>query len=254
MPIHDWTRVDSGMFHAFHQRWITYLSDALNAGCLPPEYFAMPEQNIAGPIPDVLTLNLPCDPNDTSEPSGGLAVATAPPRTRHIRRSVAEIYARKADRIVVRHRHGKVVAIVEIVSRGNKASNVELRAFVEKAASLLRLNVNLLIVDLFPPGKRDPQGIHKAIWDELDDEEFELPPDKPLTLVSYDANTEITAYIEPVSVGDTLPDMPLFLRPDIYIPTPLEKTYQTTWELSPRHLKGLLELPAVHSSSNGKAQ
>jgi hypothetical protein len=36
--------------------------------------------------------------------------------------------------------------------------------------------VNLLIVDLFPPTSRDPQGIHGAIWDELAGEPFELPP------------------------------------------------------------------------------
>jgi hypothetical protein len=32
MPIHDWTRVDAGLFHAFHQMWIITLSRALNSG------------------------------------------------------------------------------------------------------------------------------------------------------------------------------------------------------------------------------
>jgi len=36
MPIHDWTRVDTGLFHDFHQGWIRALCDALNAGGLPP--------------------------------------------------------------------------------------------------------------------------------------------------------------------------------------------------------------------------
>jgi hypothetical protein len=58
MPVHDWTRVDSGLFHAFHQRWFSALSDSLNGGVLPPEYFALSEKNIRGPIPDVLTLKL----------------------------------------------------------------------------------------------------------------------------------------------------------------------------------------------------
>ncbi len=48
MPIHDWTRVGAGLFHAFHQRWIGALCDALNTGALPPDYFALPEQNIKG--------------------------------------------------------------------------------------------------------------------------------------------------------------------------------------------------------------
>src|SRR5262245_62169594 len=44
MPIHNWTRVDAGLFHAFHHNWITSLSAALNDGVLPPDYYALPEQ------------------------------------------------------------------------------------------------------------------------------------------------------------------------------------------------------------------
>ena len=75
------------------------------------------------------------------------------------------IYVRKADRVAVRHRHGQIVAVVEIVSPGNKASRNELRTFVEKSSELIMQGVHLLVIDLFPPSKRDPQGIHKAIWD-----------------------------------------------------------------------------------------
>jgi len=244
MPIHDWTRVDAGLFHAFHQRWISALCDALNTGGLPPEYFALPEQNIRDPIPDVLTLQL--SPG-TEIPSNGttvLAVATAPPRTRLIRRTEADIYAGKADRITVRHRHGDVVAVIEILSPGNKGSRAEFRAFVEKAAAILRQKVHLLLVDLFPPGARDPQGIHKALWDEFQEEEFALPPDKPLTLAAYDAGPPQVAYVEQVAVRDALPDMPLFLKAEYYVPAPLEATYQTTWRLFPAPLKGLLEAPS----------
>jgi hypothetical protein len=100
-----------------------------------------------------------------------------------------------------------------------------------------------LIVDLFPPSRRDPLGIHKVIWDRLCDEPFTLPPDKPLTLAAYVAGTEITAYVEPVAVGDSLPDMPIFLTADCYVPCPLEATYQTAWEQFPAPLKGPLESP-----------
>ena len=44
MPIHDWTRVEAGIFHHFHHRWITSISDTLNAGMLPAEYYALAEQ------------------------------------------------------------------------------------------------------------------------------------------------------------------------------------------------------------------
>ena len=35
MPVHDWTSVDAGIFHAFHQEWIIGLTHALNQGILP---------------------------------------------------------------------------------------------------------------------------------------------------------------------------------------------------------------------------
>ena len=56
MPIHDWTRVDAGIFHHFHQRWIGALTDVLNQRLLPSEYYALAEQQGAGFEPDVLTL------------------------------------------------------------------------------------------------------------------------------------------------------------------------------------------------------
>src|SRR5947209_6192782 len=56
MPMHDWTRVEAGIFHAFHHRWISAISDVLNTGLLPGDYYALPEQQAAGFGPEVLTL------------------------------------------------------------------------------------------------------------------------------------------------------------------------------------------------------
>src|SRR5262249_43519968 len=160
---------------------------------------------------------------------------------RIVRQAEERIYVRKADRIVVRHRHGEVVAVVEIVSPGNKASAHAPRGFVEKSAELIDQGIHLLVIDLFPPDKRDPQGIHKAIWDDFAEEVFERPDPKPLTLASYAAQPLPIAYVEPVAVGDVLPDMPIFLRPGKHVPAPLEATYQTAWTFFPAPLKRLLE-------------
>jgi hypothetical protein len=245
MPVHDWTRVDAGLFHDFHQSWTIALRDALNTHVLPSDYFALVEQRVRGPIPDVLTLKLSTAAQDTSNSASGLAVATAPPRARLVRRQEAEVYARMADRITVRHRHGDVIAVIEIVSPGNKASRAEFRYLVEKSANLIQQGVHLLMIDLFPPSPRDPQGIHKAIWDEFLEESFELPPEKPLILAAYDAGPPRVAYVESIGVGDVLLDMPIFLKPEYYVPAPLEATYQTSWNVFPTALKALLEGPAA---------
>jgi len=49
--------------------------------------------------------------------------------------------------------------------------------------------------------------------------------------------------VEPVAVGDDLPEIPLFLSGANYVPTPLEESYRTAWTVFPRDFKGLLELP-----------
>jgi hypothetical protein len=224
MPVHDWTRVDAGLFHDFHQSWTVALRNALNAGVLPPDYFALVEQRVRGPIPDVLTLELAPGPEGEGPAEGGLAVASAAPRTRLVRRSEPRIYAAKANRLTVRHRHGNAVAVVEIVSPGTKAGRAGFRAFVEKSAYLIREGIHFLVIDLSPPGPCDPQGVHEALWDEFEEHELELPPDKRLTLASYDAGEEPVAYVEFVAVGEQLPEMPLFLRPGFYVPAPLEAT------------------------------
>jgi hypothetical protein len=109
---------------------------------------------------------------------------------------------------------------------------------------LLAQGVHLLVIDLFPPSQRDPQGIHKAIWDEFVEEDFELPADKPLTLAAYDAGPPPAAYVEPVAVSESLPDMAVFLKPECHVLAPLEATYQTTWnDFFPAPMKKLLEAP-----------
>jgi hypothetical protein len=108
-------------------------------------------------------------------------------------------------------------------------------------AGLIEQDVHGLLIDLFPPPtKRDPEGIHHAIWEEIDEAGYSLPSDKPLTVAAYSAGAIKTAYVEPFAVGDELPDMPLFLEPERYVPVPLEETYRTAWGNFPAALKGLL--------------
>jgi hypothetical protein len=241
MPIHDWTRGRPNRFHHFHQTWTANLAAALNAGRLPPGFFAIAEQITGGPEADVVTLEL-TPPAGTSSLSG-ISVAVAPPSERFVLRSEAANYARNADRISICHPDGDVVAIIEIVSPGNKDSRHAIRAFARKAIQFLQAGIHLLIVDLFPPNRRNPQGIHKVIWDRLHDEPFALPPDKPLTLAAYAAGSEIVAYVEPIAVGDVLPDRPIFLTSDLYVNCPLEATYEAAWSVFPGVLKAPLERP-----------
>jgi len=206
MPIHDWTRVDAGIFHHFHQRWVGAISDVLNQRLLPKQYYALDEQQGGGFEPD-------------------------------------EFYRRKQNVVAVRQVSGdRLVAIVEVVSKGNKSGRKALEDFVRKAAEFQEHRVHLLILDLQPPTPRDPQGIHGAIWDEVAGQEYVRPADKPLTLAAYESGAGVRAFVEPVAVGDTLIDMPLYLDPGRYVPVPLEETYQVAYGSVPKRWRTVLEL------------
>ncbi|MGE0759273.1 MAG: DUF4058 family protein [Pirellulaceae bacterium] len=169
-------------------------------------------------------------------------MATAPPQVRFTAQAETELYARKRSRLSVRHASGdRVVAMLEIVSPGNKANRHALRPLVVKSLELLAAGIHLLIVDLFPPTPRDPKGIHGAIWSEIEDDGFQLPPDQRLTLVAYSAGELKRAFIEPVAVGGRLPDMPLFLDPERYVPVPLEQTYTAAFHAVPKRCQDVLE-------------
>jgi len=62
-----------------------------------------------------------------------------------------------------------------------------------------------------------------------------------LTLVSYRADGVVEAYIEHLTVGDPLIEMPLFLDADFYVYIPLEATYQASYRGVPDFWRNVLE-------------
>ncbi len=250
MPVHDWTRVDAGIFHDFHQRWIIAICNVLNGGLLPSDYYAMAEQVAEGPIPDVVTLEQIASDNDSATSSGsegtslGVAVLDSPPRTRYSHEVDMEMYAGRATRVVVRHVSGdRVIGYIEIVSPGNKHSAVAMRAFVDKLARGLRSGCHVLVIDLHPPTSRDPRGVHALFWQQHfgDDDAPGVDQQNPLGLSAYCSSARPTAYFEPLSVGDALIDMPVFLTQDYYINVPLEQTYLEAWQGVPQRWRRVVD-------------
>ncbi|MEZ6062168.1 MAG: DUF4058 family protein [Planctomycetaceae bacterium] len=244
MPLHDWTRVSAGLFHHFHQSWSIRISDALNQSVLPPDMFALVEQR-SGPLePDVLAIESRdfenADVGSGFDGGGGSLTATAP-QTSMVIHTDSTDYARKANRIVVHHQLGNILAVIEIISPGNKDRLKAITEFVNKTVEFLDAGVHVLIIDLFPPMKHDPAGIHKRIWDEYEDQDFAFPAGKSRLLASYRTDWDRTAYLEPLAVGDPLVDMPLFLSSRHHVKVPLESTYQAAWNASPAALRQAVE-------------
>jgi len=253
MPIHDWTRVYAGIFHDFHQTWIIEIRRALQRGLLPAGYYAQAEQVVRPAVSGVLTLQRAIGGDDDDlrtgpavdaggSTGGSLALATAPPRLSLTDAADdAAVYAARADRVAVRHVSGdRVVAFVELVSPGNKHSRTAVEDFVDKAVGILADGIHLQIVDLFPPRRFDPDGLHGAIWEQFN-RPYAAPPGKPLTAAAYSAAQQVTCYVEPLAVGDELPDLPLFLTTQRYVNVPLAQTYAAAYEDVPERWKQVIE-------------
>lgn len=255
MPMHDWTRVLAGVYHSFHNSWITHLQETLNAGLLPATFYALGEQCSGNINPDVLTLRTEEDEESgqddvnftapgSAAATGLIAVAEARPQVRILQEAAEDLmfYLERRRTLVIRHTSGdRVVALVEIVSPANKHTRDTLDEFVDKVVAALRDGIHVLVIDPLPPTRHDPEGIHGAVWERLMAGHYEPPDDMPLTLVSYCVRQPIAAWIEPLSVGSKLTDMPLFLTPEHYILVPLENTYLQAWSGVPNRWRRVIE-------------
>ena len=221
MPIHDWTRVNAGVYNAFQLGWVSELRTALNCGLLPPDHYAQAEPILGSRGPGLEEL-------DALRPFDG---------------AVVPALARWA--VVIRHvSKDRIIALIEIVLPQSKSSAHAFRAFAAKAVEFLTRGYHLLVVDLVPRGQQNSHNLHAAIWREVGGSAYESWADGSLILAAYSVGSDKVAYLEPTAVGRELLDLPLFLAPDKYLTVPLEATYLAAYRGLPRHLKQVLEAPA----------
>src|SRR5262249_19471022 len=188
MPVHDWTRVSDGTFHDFHYSWVLEVKRALMRGLLPKGYYVMAERfGCDLGAPDVLTLQAAGSKPRSGGPLPGTATLTETPPAVHARTTIArDSYARMQRTLVIRHRSGdRIVAMIEVLSPGNKSGRPALRSLLDKAVAALDRGIHLLLVDVHPPGPRDPHGIHGALMNEIGTEEYVLARERPLTTAAY---------------------------------------------------------------------
>jgi hypothetical protein len=245
MPVHDWTRVDAGIYHDFHNVWIAGMRNSLNEGLLPEGYYALTEQHAGRLIPDLLTLHVsqPGPAKSQAVPAGTVTLADAPPRVQRKLTASASLRARRRS-LAIRHVSGhQLVALIEVVSPSNKDRRDHVDELANKIVSAVGLGVHVMLIDLLPPGNHDPHGIHGAVWTLLDELDAEDQPrlGENLTLASYVAGAPVDAYLVRLGVGSSLPEMPLFLQPERYVNVPLEATYEAAFRGTPRYYRDILE-------------
>ncbi|MEZ6034767.1 MAG: DUF4058 family protein [Planctomycetaceae bacterium] len=242
MPIHDWTKIFDGAFHDFHQAWVFSIKSSLNKGLLPPGYYASMEQVVNGPNADVVTLDRWQSTAGTKsskrvQDAGGIAVADCPPRTKYQYEADRRQYANKADQVAIRHASDhRLIAVIEVISPGNKNNRRALDAFRRKIDLLLDQRVHLLLIDILPPGPVDPDGLPVALSVTDPADVPVVTAAEPYSLLSVRCAEDsdlLGGFVEIVGRNQPLPEMPLFLSEDHYVNVPLESTYLRAWDELP---------------------
>lgn len=226
MPLHDWTRVADNVFHNFHVSWLAQLAGTLNGSVLPPGFIARAEEYVGPFQADVLALEV------------GTTASSGPSGTQSALRPTATIDpprfdARRHRRIAIfSSRDERRVAVLEVVSPGNKDSDRRARWFEDKLLDCLAGGLHLLLVDLLP-GTTAAPGFAAAVARELGSGEV---PEQGLAATSFERQPEpsvVRVYHRPMAVGSPLPAAPLFLDPGRAVEVPLEATYQAAFAWLP---------------------
>ena len=209
----------------------------MNDAVLPPGFYAHQERKFGAVSAgehesDVLAPEVPAT-DGWGEPIsdgggsgvGGTALLEAPPAAK-LETDLSSLpdlayYARKQSRLAIKRGiDHRVVALIELVSPGNKDRAASVERFADKAVEALEDGVHLVLIDLLPHGPADPAGMHGAVLDRLGFA-YDPPAGKPLCVSAFRAGPDPRAFARPAAVGDEPPEAPLFLTPKHHVPLPL---------------------------------
>lgn len=255
MPVHDWSRVICGYFHDFHQNWSVVIANALNEGLLPDRLYALVERpppwfgraDGRGGINELLRPSVD-QPRCRFEAASGPHVRTNRPTADVIQRpklTDAGDYARRANVITVRRASDDTpVATLRIISPGHKDRESSVARFCEQTGRMIASGLHVSVVDILRPTPSAAEGMHAEIWRRCyrDEGPALMSQDRPVLTVAYNVTNDVgemvpEAFVTTSELGQPLPDLPLFLEEDRYVPVPLAATYARTWEATPRQVR-----------------
>ena len=186
MPIHDWTRVTAGTWHAFHLSWIRNRSPQRRPAAVE---LLRPSRAIADPWGRMCSHSRPRNSLPTSNTRTVRAAAWPwrPPLPECDSSMRWRWTIRTNPRtLVIRHVSGdRIIALLELVSPGNKASRSALESFVDKAIEALH---GVSPADRGPlPARPATRRASMVPLGRARPTSFALPPSEPLTLAAYSA-------------------------------------------------------------------
>jgi hypothetical protein len=217
-------------WESFHSSWATRIADALTENWLPPNYIAEEHAHL-GPSVEIDVGTFERDGLRGTEAGGGV-VATVGPKVWTPPAPDAVMPSVFPDTFEVRvlstDTGPKLVAVIELVSPGNKDRATERRAFAVKCASYLYQGISLIIVDIVTSRRANLHNEILGVMEAADT--LRLAPEVSLYAVAYrplrrDGKDEIDVWRSTLALNQPLPTLPLSLRADLAIPVDFEATY-----------------------------
>jgi hypothetical protein len=211
---------------SFHGAWAEAMATNLNQLLLPEGFVAEARVKLGGQVEiDVGTFTeTPTPP--TPEP-GGVAV-WAPPKP------VATVPVGFQDpdvfevQVLSEVDGPRLVAAIELVSPANKDRPANRRMFAVKCASYLHSGVSVILVDVVTERSGN---LHAELLDLLR-VQFATPGQGAQDLYATAHRTvpaagglHLEAWAHALTLGGSLPTLPLWLQPDLCLPVDLEATY-----------------------------
>jgi len=234
MPLRDHFRSPVNDTHSWdevHGQWPGEIVRTLNP-LLPAGFRAAPSVHLGSPFEvDVSTYDLDTRDPGAPETSGGTATqATLAP--------TFTVEADQADqdeyevRIYDATRGRQLVAAIEIVSPSNKDRPENRELFIGKVATMLQQGVCVSLVDLVTVRRANMYADLLTLYGGIDPELAPTPP--PLYAVTIrgrrppKGGLRLDAWFYPMTLGEPLPTLPIWLTADLRVMLPLETSYQET--------------------------
>jgi hypothetical protein len=223
-------------WESFHSRWANCIADELHR-VLPPRYFAEVQIHLGGQVEaDVAEFERVTEAVDDSVNGvgPGLALKAWAPSA-----AVMVVPAVFPDDLEVQVRDqtddARLVAVVELVSPRNKDRDDSRRAFAAKCAAYLQRGVGLIVLDIVTSRQFN---LHNEMERMLNwGEAFLMPSGELLYAAAHrpvrrqEAN-QIDVWPNPLTIGQSLPVVPLALRSASAVPLDLEATYNDACQRS----------------------
>ncbi len=167
-------------------------------------------------------------------PEGGIAIETIPHPTLTLEADISEQDAYEVQIYDV-ERERRLVAAIEIVSPSNKDRPEHRQAFIAKVAALLQKDICVSIVDLVTIRQFN---LYADLLELIGRTDPQLAPTAPsiyaVTIRSrkrLKRNSLLDVWFYPMTLGQPLPTLPIWLNAKLRVLLPLESSYEETCRL-----------------------